>query len=286
MDKNKAKIISTLYPELAPQIKQQETNDLLRQLIDKSNQEMTIKGVEMIKGDKGDRGDDGYTPIKGVDYVDGYTPIKNVDYFDGEKGEDGKSVDEEKLFNRLLKEIPDPIQGETGKRGKDGSPDSPEEIVFKINTLEGVLETKVLKGSFTIEDVIKNIKDNKSIELRDIKGARLDMNDQRWHGGGLSNITGLIQAGANITITGSGTSSDPYIISSTGSSYMILQKTGGVIDDSNLAFTFASLPTELVINGGSYIQTGGSTTWTWNAGTLTATISTPVGTGGSIYGRA
>lgn len=29
---------------------------------------------------------DGYSPIKGIDYVDGYTPIKGVDYFDGRDG--------------------------------------------------------------------------------------------------------------------------------------------------------------------------------------------------------
>ncbi|MBQ8248259.1 MAG: hypothetical protein IJY93_00035 [Clostridia bacterium] len=34
-------------------------------------------------------GEDGYTPVKGVDYFDGeagYTPVKGVDYFDGEAG--------------------------------------------------------------------------------------------------------------------------------------------------------------------------------------------------------
>ena len=60
----------------------------------------------------------------------------------------------------------------------------------------------------------------------------------------------------------------------------------GTIDDSNTAFTFPSLPTVLVINGALYQQTGGAITWTWNAGTLTATLSAPVGTGGSIFGIA
>lgn len=32
------------------------------------------------------KGADGYTPVKGVDYVDGYTPVKGVDYFDGQAG--------------------------------------------------------------------------------------------------------------------------------------------------------------------------------------------------------
>lgn len=58
----------------------------------------------------------------------------------------------------------------------------------------------------------------------------------------------------------------------------------GTIDDSNKAFTFASKPTVLVINGALYQQTGGAITWTWNSGTLTATLSIAVGTGGSIFG--
>lgn len=52
-------------------------------------------------GEPGPKGDDGYTPIKGVDYRDGvdgepgpkgddgYTPRKGVDYFDGQPGEKG-----------------------------------------------------------------------------------------------------------------------------------------------------------------------------------------------------
>jgi hypothetical protein len=41
------------------------------------------------------KGDDGYTPVKGVDYFDGkdgkdgYTPVKGKDYFDGKDGSDG-----------------------------------------------------------------------------------------------------------------------------------------------------------------------------------------------------
>jgi hypothetical protein len=54
-----------------------------------------VKGVDYVDGKDGYSpikgvdyfdGKDGYTPIKGVDYVDGkdgYTPVKDVDYFDG-----------------------------------------------------------------------------------------------------------------------------------------------------------------------------------------------------------
>lgn len=54
-----------------------------------------VKG-KLAAGDfKGVRGDDGYTPVKGVDYFDGidgddgYTPVKGFDYFDGVDGKDG-----------------------------------------------------------------------------------------------------------------------------------------------------------------------------------------------------
>ena len=42
--------------------------------------------------------------------------------------------------------------GATGADGKDGSPDTPEQIADKLNELEGVLDTKVLKD-FNIPDV-------------------------------------------------------------------------------------------------------------------------------------
>lgn len=57
-----------------------------------------VKGVDYFDGAKGADGHDGYTPVKGKDYFDGakgekgddgYTPVKGVDYFDGAKGEDG-----------------------------------------------------------------------------------------------------------------------------------------------------------------------------------------------------
>lgn len=282
MNPNKSKIVSALYPELAPQIKQQETNDLLKILIENSNKKVNLDGIEMIKGEKGD---DGYTPIKGIDYTDGYTPIKNVDYFDGidgytpVPGVDFEVPDENKIYNRLLKKIPDAIPGKDGIDGKDGSPDTAEQIVEKINTLESVIDPKTIIGYETSDDVIRKIKENK-LDMRDIKGMPLNMNDMRWHGSGIPSLT----AGAGIVITDA--SDGGKIVAATGGSGYTILTTTGTIDDSNLDFPFDSLPTELVINAGSYIQTGGSTTWTWNAGTLTATLSTPVGTGGSIYGRS
>ena len=57
----------------------------------------------------------------------------------------------------------------------------------------------------------------------------------------------------------------------------------GTIDDSNKDFTFTEKPTLIVVNGALYQETGGAITWTWSG--TTATLSSPVGTGGSIFGR-
>lgn len=57
----------------------------------------------------------------------------------------------------------------------------------------------------------------------------------------------------------------------------------GTIDDSNVTFTCASEPFEMVINGLSYLPSGGAITWSYLAGTVT--LSTPVGINGTIWGR-
>lgn len=143
-------------------------------------------------------------------------PVKGVDYVDGEPGNDGKDG----------RDGIDGVDGNDGKNGKEGSPDTPRQIADKLNTLSEAVDSKVIKGLLTAEDVITEIKKNKRIELRDVKGARLDqgsgkfnMNDQRWHGGGSSalgvssfskqgstSLTGdvTISAGSNITLTQTG----------------------------------------------------------------------------------
>jgi len=246
MDIKKKQIISTLYPEFAGAVKQQETNDLLKTLIENMQEMKETKIIPVLKGDKGD---DGYSPIKNVDYFDGYTPVKGVDYFDGEKGEDGKDADEkvieERVFSKVIELIPPPVQG---LPGRDGAEITKEQLVEKINLIEGEIDPKVIKGYETSDDVIKKIKKDK-LDMRDIKGMPLNFNDQRWHGSGIPSLT----AGTGISITDT-TGGGKTISATGGGSYAILTATG-TIDDSNLDFTFLSLPTELVINGGSYIQT-------------------------------
>ncbi len=108
-----------------------------------------IQGIQGEKGDKGDPGQDGYTPIKGVDYFDGeqgpqglqgpkgetgdqgpqgiqgpkgdpgndgYTPVKGVDYFDGATGEKGDKGD----TGDTGPQGPQGIQGVKGDTGNSG----------------------------------------------------------------------------------------------------------------------------------------------------------------------
>lgn len=79
-----------------------------------------IKGVDYFDGK------DGYTPIKGVDYFDGrdgYTPVKGVDYFDGEKGNDGYTP---------VKGI-DYFDGKDGRDGQDGKDGADNLLVVTVN---------------------------------------------------------------------------------------------------------------------------------------------------------
>lgn len=77
------------------------------------------------------------------------------------------------------------------------------------------------------------------------------------------------------------------LISATLATGLTILPATGTVDDSNTAFTFTQKPSIIVMNGLSYRDestVGGVTAWTWNAGTLTATLFSPVGTGGDIYG--
>ena len=188
--KKRQKILQLIDPELA-QVeldkhygKTKDETELLKTLAFKS----VIKSLEIaanIKdGEQGPAGKDGESIVgpqgpSGKDGKDSTVP--------GPKGEQG----------------PAGKDGAKGSDGKDGSPDSPREIAVKINSLKGEISYGVLKdvpNALTIDDVIKELKNPKSklrLEKKDIKDMPLDMNDMRWHGGGIS----AIQAGPGVTIT-------------------------------------------------------------------------------------
>lgn len=88
---------------------------------------------------------------------------------DGVDGKDGTNPDIKGIVKEVLSKIPRPHDGKTpiagidfnipndgkdGDNGKDGSPDTPIQIVDKLNTLENVLNPEVIKGFW---DIIKRL---------------------------------------------------------------------------------------------------------------------------------
>ena len=163
-----------------------ETNQILDMVLQlakeiSKNKEVEISkinGIETItlKGEKGDTPEKGkdyftdediteikngikdeVTPEKGKDYftdeevksfLNKITPIKGKDYFDGEQGPQGPEGKQGKQ-GQQGPQGDTGINGRNGKDGedgRDGSPDTPEQIVSKLNTVEKVVDWKVLKN--------------------------------------------------------------------------------------------------------------------------------------------
>ncbi len=246
MDKNKLKKIFADDPEMLRLLESQDQTELMRAILKeraRSDIEVKMTKIEYLKGDKGDpltwddltdeqkaflKGEKGDTPEKGVDYFtedevrqvaeyvkktvkEEVRPKKGIDY------NDGKDADEKNIIKSVLEKMPS-IEDIASHVKLPELNRIDKELLF--NEFLGRIPQPI---SISVEDVVKEIKQKRLIELRDIKGARLDrasinMNDQRWHGGGgvATSINGLISAGSNITITGTGISADPYVIAATG----------------------------------------------------------------------
>lgn len=198
----------------------------------------------------------------------------------GDKGEDGKDADEQKIVSEVSKMVPrsDEIVKDVLRRIPENKP-----------------SLKVIQESIDIGQVAEKVKQEIDIESfwkkkwNDIK-AEISRSKQGYHGGGFNNILNngtVVSTGLdNLNFTGATvTQSGRTVTVAVSSSGLTVLPATGTIDDSNVTFTFPSVPTLVVINGASYSSTstvGGTLVWT-NVGT-TVTLAFPVGTGGSIYG--
>jgi len=154
---------------------------------------------------------------------------------------------------------------------------------------------------FDVRDALESIDDeDEKLEFSAIRGSKKILEDIKKKsisqpGGGSKGIELSIDGvskgtsqyvniigGAGITISYAdvGQRRDVTISLSGPGGFAVLAVTG-TLDDSNMTFTVASLPTLVIINGASYASTGGAITWAYVAGTLT--LSSPVGVGGNIY---
>jgi len=114
----------------------------------------------------GIKGDDGYTPIKGVDYfdgvdgIDGYTPIKGTDYFDGTNGINGTNG------TTPVKGV-DYFDGIDGVDGVDGVTQDISGKVDKVLNKSLILDTEItrLAGVSNVDISGKENTSNKKIDV-------------------------------------------------------------------------------------------------------------------------
>lgn len=101
-----------------------------------------IKGDKGEKGDKGDKGDDGRNGIDGKNGVDGKDGKDGINGKDGKNGKDGTDGK-------------DGINGKDGKDGINGSPDTPQDIINKINSTKDSISPDTIKGFRDVERIAK-----------------------------------------------------------------------------------------------------------------------------------
>lgn len=184
---------------------------------------------------------------KGEKGDDGYTPIKNKDYFDGEMPE----VDHDAIVKTVLSKIPLP-------KNKENEPLDMEGIISGV--LDAIKDKKTKRLSIDelggLEPFIMRIRQSvKDSATGFMYGGKRYKFEELMHGGGIKSSGGFTVIAVS-----------------------------GTVNDSNTSFTATTQPTLLNINGAFYQKTGGAITWSYSGGTIT--ISSPVGTGGNIYGIA
>jgi len=149
--------------------------------------------------------------------------------------------------------------------------DSPEKIANKLNTLHSAIDISVIKDGISRTEFLEH--STKVGKYMDTKRDRIDTNDLRWHGAGLSKII------TDATLSGLGTSLSPLsVVNLSGITFVENEIVGG----SGTTFTLANTPVALSVHvygrgqrlklGTNYTISGTtiSTTDTWGAGDLIA----------------
>lgn len=169
------------------------------------------------------------------------------------------------------------MRGENGAPGKDGSPDTGNQIIDKINNeATNLISRDAVEGLDKLEEQIKQI------EIRPVrvgggaKGFTLYVDGTRKL---LTAQTLNLIAGTGMTLSYSyANGRNDITFTATGSASINPIVVTGAIDNSNTSFTAASAPNLVIVNGASYRDGHGCSI----TGTA-ITLDNPVGNGGDIY---
>lgn len=213
----------------------------------------TIRKMDMVKGEKGDPG---HTPVKGVDYFTAEEVSQIIAYVQSQvkNGKDGKDGLNGFDGYAPIKGV-DYFDGETPKKGVHYWTPS------DISTMVAETVKRLPKqNAVTAADVISEIKKN-PFSMKDL-GDYEDIKD-------LPQLIKFLKRGGFRGGAGTATSAVVTILT-----------TPSTVNDTNKDFTFSSKPTIVYVNGNGYREGAG---WTWNAGTLTATLDSAAGVGGDVW---
>lgn len=199
--------------------------------------------AELALKKKMHKGDPGYTPVKGKDY---FTPREITEMQQAVAAlirvpKDGKDavVDYEKILRYTyakvaehVSKIPRPKDGKPGKDGKDAVVDiealvqkvilalpkqKDKKLVIDRDQILQLIDERVKKipqQPVRIGASVSSIRALTDVNLENV--AQDAQGNYILGGSAASSITGLISEGSNVTITGTGTVGDPYVISASG----------------------------------------------------------------------
>lgn len=170
---------------------------------------------------------------------------------------DGDSPDPVKIVKDVLSKI-------TVRDGKNGSPDTPDQIISKVN------ESKLLIKKERIEGLVDLMRNVMVSAFASVPVTTTNFFKSGALVGRAKNINIIPGSNVTATMSQSGDRMDITLASSGGGvgGFTTLTATGAV-DGSNTSFDFTSKPTYIVSDHAWYQENTG---WTWSGSTATMTI--------------
>lgn len=113
-------------------VKEKLVNDTMAEI------KAALEPISKFKGDKGEKGDEGKQGQEGKKGADSVVP--------GPMGPQGSEGKPSTIPGPKGDQGPEGKAGKNGEKGKDGSPDTPEQIAAKLNKTEASVDQSVIKG--------------------------------------------------------------------------------------------------------------------------------------------